>query len=83
MSVVWTKSIIPQYVTIYTVVIQLKAPLNVIKLVHQRNSMHHLALLLVRVTCRNIGVHLSYKHSLIPYFHDYSAPLFSSVHALE
>ena len=43
----------------------IKAPLNFIKLVHQRNSMHHLALLLVRVTCRNIGVHLSYKHSLI------------------
>ena len=30
--------------------------------------MHHLALLLVRGTCRNIGVHLSYKHSLIAGF---------------
>ena len=43
----------------------IKAPLNFIKLVHQMNSIHHLTLLLVRGTCRNIGVHLSYKHSLI------------------
>ena len=39
---------------ISTVVIRLKAPLNFIKLVHQRNSIHHLTLLLVRETC---GVH--------------------------
>ena len=55
-----------------------KSELNFIKLVHRRNSIHHLALLLVRGTCRNMGVHLSYKHSLIVVFYvsydyDYSS----------